>query len=210
MSVAVVAGSAGSVFGQQETVNEIAPRRRVFDSARAQVSNVGFFESLFGFGGRSGSSEEADRNRAPAARPQPQDGKNYPALLPNASLTSAIQRGTPAKRAAALRLAEKGRQYIAKKQHQNAVNVLEKALGLEANPYVYYYLSRAHYHLGHYGESANFLDVAASLLEPRPEWASELAAVRAQYPSVPPNDGQRQIDRVAVVRPTGAVSRSGM
>jgi tetratricopeptide (TPR) repeat protein len=209
MSVAVVAGSAGSVLGQQETVNEIAPRRRGFDSAPAQLSNVGFFERLFGFGGRPGSAEEADANRTPA-RPQPQYGRNYPALLPNTSLTSAIQRGTPARRAAALRLAEKGRQYIAKKQHQNAVNALEKALGLEANPYVYYYLSRAHYHLGHYGESANFLDVAASLLEPRPEWATELAAVRAQYPPVPPNDGRRRIDRVAVVRPTGAVSRSGM
>jgi tetratricopeptide (TPR) repeat protein len=110
-----------------------------------------------------------------------------------------------------LRLAEKGRQYLLQKQHRQAVTYLEKALGLEASPYVYYYLSRAHYYLGHYGESANFLDVAAALLAPRLEWTTAVAAVRAQYAERASNDDkERPVARVRAVRPTGMPERSGM
>lgn len=170
----------------------------------------GLLEGLFGFKRRGGAPEH-DRGTTPVAKPVPVPAAtDHPTLQPNESLTRAIQRTTSAKRAAALRLAEKGRQYLLQKQHHKAVSYFEKALGLEASPYLYYYLSRAHYHLGHYAASANFLEVAASRLAAQPAWATAVAAMRTQYLQTPVDAGKSSVSRVRVVRPAGAVERPGM
>ena len=202
--------SPGPVFCGDRGSNDGTATQRVSEPGYVQFYSAGFLDRLFGFKRRSGSPEQ-HRSAGSAVKSAPlSPAKDHPPLRPNESLTSGIQRGTPAKRAAALRLAEKGRQYLLQKQHRQAVTHLEKALGLEASPYVYYYLSRAHYYLGHYGESANFLDVAAALLAPRPEWATVFAAMRAQYIERARKDKERVVARARAVRAAGALDRSGM
>jgi len=58
---------------------------------------------------------------------------------------------------------------------------LEKAITMDArNPYAYYFLAKAHYHLARYPQSMNFLDVAETLFAQEPEWRAPLFALRGQ------------------------------
>jgi tetratricopeptide (TPR) repeat protein len=91
--------------------------------------------------------------------------------------------GSP-KRAAALRFAEKARRFLMAGAYQRALIYFEKALGLDANPYFYYYLARAHYHLAHTEESLRFLDVAESFLGDQSDWMTEVETLRAKFDSV--------------------------
>jgi len=91
-------------------------------------------------------------------------------------------RSTPAKRAAALRLTETGARQLRGAEYYKAVSNFEKALNVEANPYIYFYLAQAHYRLGHYRDALNFLEVAASWLMPQPNWAPQLVALKGQIP----------------------------
>jgi tetratricopeptide (TPR) repeat protein len=104
---------------------------------------------------------------------------NFSTVLPNRSLLAGISSNTTSRRAAALRFAERGRNLIQTKEYQKAISFLEKALNLDASPFIYYYLARAHYHLGNNQGSLNFLEVAESRLSAQPEWAEELAALRS-------------------------------
>jgi tetratricopeptide (TPR) repeat protein len=91
--------------------------------------------------------------------------------------------GSP-KRAAALRFAEKARRLLMAGVYQRALIYFEKALGLDANPYFYYYLAQAHYHLAHTEESLRFLDVAESFLGDQSDWMTEVETLRAKFDSV--------------------------
>ncbi len=93
-----------------------------------------------------------------------------------------LMRSSSLKRAAALRLTEKGRYEIQAGEYEKAVSSLEKALSVEANPYIYFYLAEVHYQLGHYQESLNFLEVAESWLMQQPDWAPHLVALKGQIP----------------------------
>jgi uncharacterized protein HemY len=90
-------------------------------------------------------------------------------VAPNQSLLSAIDRRTSSKRAAALRLAESGRSLIQAGESGKAVSVLEKALSLEANPFIYFYLARAHYHLADHQRAAQFVEIAEALFYEQPD-----------------------------------------
>jgi tetratricopeptide (TPR) repeat protein len=58
---------------------------------------------------------------------------------------------------------------------------LEKTIAIDStNPYGYYYLAKAHYHLGRYQESLNFLDVAESLLSGDAYWLAEVFALKGE------------------------------
>ena len=95
----------------------------------------------------------------------------------------AITRSTSsAKRAAAMRLTDTSQNLLRARQYEKAVSFLEKALSLEASPYVYFYLARAHYGLGHYQAALNFLEVAESWLDQQPDWMPQLAALKAEIP----------------------------
>jgi tetratricopeptide (TPR) repeat protein len=106
-----------------------------------------------------------------------------PFIPPNRSFTGGIQRNTSAKRAAALRLAEKGRQLLLCKDWQRAITHLERALSLYSMPYIHFYLARAHYELGQFQHSLNFLEVAEAWLAQEPSWTSEIADLKRKASS---------------------------
>ena len=110
--------------------------------------------------------------------PAPRINPSIP-VSPNRSLLTAINRATPARRAAALRWAEAGRTSLEKGRKRMAIYYLEKALSVEANPFIHYYLARAHYQVADYQSARRFLQVAEAGFYGWPEWISELAALRA-------------------------------
>jgi len=104
---------------------------------------------------------------------------DFPAVAPNRSLLSAIGRRTNSKSAATLRLAESGRTLIQAGENRRAVSVLEKALSLEASPFVYFYLVRAHYYLADYQRAAQFAKIAETLFSDQSDWSEELFKLKA-------------------------------
>jgi hypothetical protein len=190
-----------------EIATDIPAARQSASSSVIQISRAGFFERFFGSRTAAEEKDGQRQNRIGSSR-RPA-APNYPSLQPNESLLSGIQRGTPARRAAALRIAERGRQHLLRNQHTLAVNSFEKALGLEATPYFYFYLSQAHYHLGNYRLSANFLDVAASLLDTRSGWLGEVSALRAKFVEATLKRDQRALTQVSSAGAT-APARSGI
>ena len=143
-------------------------------------------EKMFGKSRRSAANEN-DREKVPGR-------SEFPAVGPNRSLLSAIGRGTSSKRAAALRLIESGRTLIQAGENRRAVSVLEKALSLEASPFVYFYLARAHYYLADYQRAAQFAEIAETLFSDQSDWSEELFKLKAAL-SVPhggPEIGPRQ------------------
>ena len=129
--------------------------------------------------GEAANNHQATQNASGVTRGREQD---FQFLPPNHTLLVSIARGTSPKRAIALRLTETARNQMRAGEYNKAVLNLETALGLEANPYIYFYLARVHNHLGHYQESLNFLEVAESWLTQQPEWEPELVALRTQIP----------------------------
>ena len=99
-------------------------------------------------------------------------------VQPDRSLLAAISRSTPARRAAALRLAETGRIWLQKGQHRKAIYYLEKALSFDAGPFIHFYLARAHYQLADYEQSRGFLEVAESAFNGQAEWLPKLEALK--------------------------------
>lgn len=125
------------------------------------------------------SSNNTEQPSSDVLPPKVFNGTNLPSVMPNRSLLAGISSNTTSRLAAALRFAERGRTLIQTKEYQKAISFLEKALNLDASPFIYYYLARAHYHLGNHQGSLNFLEVAESRLSAQPEWVEELAALRS-------------------------------
>jgi len=95
-------------------------------------------------------------------------------------LVVGIARNTSAKRAAALRFAEKGRKLLRSGDSGKALVHLEKALALDPSPYVHFYLARAHYYyLARNQQALNFLEIAEPWLTEQADWLAEVAALRA-------------------------------
>ena len=128
-------------------------------------------DKMFGKSRRS-AANETDPGKIPGR-------SDFPAVGPNRSLLSAIGRRTNSKSAAALRLVESGRTLIQAGENRKAVSVLEKALSLEASPFVYFYLARAHYHLADYQQAAEFVEIAEALFYQQPDWSEELLKLKA-------------------------------
>ena len=128
-------------------------------------------EKMFGKSRRSAANEN-DREKVPGR-------SEFPAVGPNRSLLSAIGRRTNSKSAAALRLTESGRTLIQAGENRRAVSVLEKALSLEASPFVYFYLARAHYYQADYQRAAQFVEIAEALLYEQTDWSEELLKLKA-------------------------------
>ena len=128
---------------QQPPILSTEPNRRVI------VFDNDTLDKMFGKSRRS-AANETDPGKISGR-------SDFPAVGPNRSLLSAIGRGTSSKRAAALRLIESGRTLIQAGENRRAVAVLERALSLEASPFVYFYLARAHYYLADYQRAAEFV-----------------------------------------------------
>lgn len=146
---------------------------RLFGRARNRES-----DAQPGSDGLMNGPVPADVNSTVTAPPKP-----AAEVLPNRSLLTGIRRGTPARRAAALRLAEKGRTSLKAGETRRAIYYLEKALSLDASPYIHFYLARAHYELANYQGARHFLDVAESAFDGQPEWLPELSTMRAALSS---------------------------
>jgi tetratricopeptide (TPR) repeat protein len=88
---------------------------------------------------------------------------------------------TSPQRAASLRLTEEGRKLLDAGEYTKALARLERTISIDStNPYSHYYLAKAHYHLGHYQESLNFLGVAESRLDGEPFWLAEVFALKGE------------------------------
>jgi predicted Zn-dependent protease len=123
----------------------------------------------------------APQERSKEQRVTPTPG-GEPAPLPDdSSLIAKITPQTPPQRAASLRLTEEGRKILESGDYAKALSRLEKTISIDStNPYGYYYLAKAHYHLGHYQESINFLDVAESFLGGQSYWLAEVLALKGE------------------------------
>jgi tetratricopeptide (TPR) repeat protein len=112
----------------------------------------------------------------PPSAPQPAS----PApLADDSSLLAKITPTTTPQRAASLHLTEEGRRLLEAGDPVKALSRLEKTIAIDStNPYAYYFLAKAHFHLGRHQESLKFLDVAESLLASNPFWLSEVFALR--------------------------------
>lgn len=84
-------------------------------------------------------------------------------IHPHDVLTAKMTRQTPGRRAA-WHLVEKGKKLLAAGEYEKALARFERAMVIDSDPYIYYYLARTHHHLAHYKESLNFLEVAESWL----------------------------------------------
>jgi hypothetical protein len=104
-----------------------------------------------------------------------------PALPDDSSLLAKITPGTAPQRAASLRLTEEGKKLLDSGDATRALNRLERTIAVDStNGYGYFYLAKAHYKLGRYRESLNFLDVAESRLAGEPFWLAEVFALRGE------------------------------
>jgi Tetratricopeptide repeat len=104
-----------------------------------------------------------------------------PPLPDDSSLLAKITPGTSPQRAASLRLTEEGKKLLDAGDPRKALARLENTIVIDStNPYGYFFLAKAHYRLGRYKESLNFLDVAESRLSQEPFWLSEAYALRGE------------------------------
>ncbi|MBI2357808.1 MAG: tetratricopeptide repeat protein [Deltaproteobacteria bacterium] len=119
-------------------------------------------------------TREVKPRPAPAREPPPQPAED-------SSLIAKITARTPPRRAASLRLTEEGRKLLDGGDYAKALSRLEKTIAIDStNPYGYFYLAKAHHHLGRYQESLNFLDVAESLLGRETFWLAEVFALKGE------------------------------
>jgi tetratricopeptide (TPR) repeat protein len=104
-----------------------------------------------------------------------------PPLAEDSSLLAKITPGTAPQRAASLRLTEEGRKLLDAGEAAKALIRLERTIAIDStNPYGYFYLAKAHYHLGRYRESLSFLDVAESRFSDELFWLAEVHALRGE------------------------------
>lgn len=96
-------------------------------------------------------------------------------------LTAKIDATTPASRNAALRLTEEARQRLAAGEPARAIELLERAVAVDARvPYTYYFLAKAHAEAQHPALAYRFLDRAEQKLANEPYWRSEAYALRGK------------------------------
>jgi hypothetical protein len=113
----------------------------------------------------------------PSVTPEPV----VPPLADDSSLLAKITPGTAPQRAASLRLTEEGRKLLDAGEAAKALTRLEKTIVIDStNPYGYFYLAKAQYHLGRYRESLSFLDVAESRFSEDLFWLAEVHALRGE------------------------------
>jgi hypothetical protein len=122
------------------------------------------------------SPKELDRKSAPdAATALP------PPLPDDSSLLAKITPGVSPQRAASLRLTDEGSRLLDSGEAAKALARLERTIVIDpTNAYGYFYLAKAQYRLGRYGESLNFLAVAESRLSAEPFWLAEVHALRGE------------------------------
>ena len=116
------------------------------------------------------------RPPAPPAPPRPAATR-----ADDGPLTGKIDAATPAGRSAALRLTEEGRQRLAAGDPGRAIELLERAIAVDARvPYAYYFLAAAHAEANHPALAHRFLDRAGQKLAGEPYWRSRVDELRGK------------------------------
>ena len=111
----------------------------------------------------------------------PSAPETAPPLADDSSLLAKITPGVTPQRAASLRLTEEGKKLLDSGDPAKALTRLEKTIVIDStNPYGYFYLAKAHYQLGRYRESLNFVNIAESRLGKEPFWLAEVHALRGE------------------------------
>jgi len=96
-------------------------------------------------------------------------------------LTAKIDRDTPPRRAAALRLTEQGRAHLAASEPARAIDVLERAIAIDArSPYAYYFLAHAHAEARHPDLARSFVARAEQLFAGNPYWLARAHALHGR------------------------------
>ena len=155
-----IPADADDILESNETAN-LSVRSERHDVLSNETLEPLFSPKLSSKQGEATNNHEVTQNANAPSRGIEQDPQFLP---PNQTLLISITRGTSPKRAIALRLTETARNQMRAGEYDKAVFNLERALSLEANPYIYFYLARAHYQLGHYQDALNFLEAAESWL----------------------------------------------
>ena len=121
-------------------------------------------------------TQQSERRSAPET-----SGAPPPPLPDDSSLLAKITPGVSPQRAASLRLTDEGSKLLDAGEPSKALDRLERTIVIDAtNAYGYFYLAKAHYLLGRYGQSLNFLAVAESRLSAEPFWLAEVHALRGE------------------------------
>jgi Tetratricopeptide repeat len=127
---------------------------------------------------------EVEKPMAVGESPSPNEATVAPSMPPladDSSLLAKITPGVSPQRAASLRLTEEGRKLLDAGDPARAITRLERTIVIDStNGYGYFYLAKAHYSLGHYQQSLNFVEVAQSRLSGEQFWMSELYALRGE------------------------------
>jgi hypothetical protein len=191
--IALTAIGPLDAYAFKTATSAAVPQRTAEENPNVVVWDNAYLDRRFGRDRATEASVQANEkpivneNLSPASISVPESVKTMPKppidVLPNRSLLTGITRGTSARRAAALRMAETGRLSLQKGQSRRAIYFLEKALSMDANPFIHFYLARAHYQLADFPGSLRFLEVAESGFAGQPEWVAELTALRAALSS---------------------------
>jgi hypothetical protein len=124
---------------------------------------------------------EVARARPPEVPPPPAPSRPSATQPDDGPLTGKITPATPAARSAALRLTEEGRQRLAAGDPNRAIELLERAVTVDARlPYPYYFLAKAHADAGHTALAHRFCDRAAQKLANEPYWRSRVDELRGK------------------------------
>jgi tetratricopeptide (TPR) repeat protein len=136
-----------------------------------------------------------------------------PAVEDDGSLVAKIDRATPPRRAAALRLTEQGRAHLAAGEPARAIEILERAVAIDArSPYAYYFLAQAHVEARHPGMARSFVARAEQLFAGNPYWLGRAHALHGRLAE----DGGRidearaEYTRALAVWPQNADASSGL
>ena len=170
---------------------------------------------------RSVPAAPPSRAAAPPVRtarsrpPAPPEVPPPPAALREDSgpLTAKIREGMPANRAAALRMTEQARGLIANGEQAHAIELLERAIAIDASvPYAYYFLAMAHYGAKHPALARPLLDRAQQKLAAEPYWLAEVQVLRGQIAEEEgrPADARAAYERALRVFPRNAAASAGL
>jgi len=136
-----------------------------------------------------------------------------PAVEDDGSLVAKIDRGTPPRRAAALRLTEQGRAHLAAGEPARAIEVLERAVAIDArSAYAYYFLAQAHAEARHPGLARSCVARAEQLFAGNPYWLGRAHALHGRLAEDGGliDEARAEYTRALVVWPQNADASSGL
>lgn len=129
-------------------------------------------------GRKSGAGAALADGEAAAAPEGARRNKRGAGTLP---LLARITKKTSPQRAASLKLVDEGHKALEAGEYRQALGTFERSIAVDAtNPYSHYFVARAHFFLGNYPVSFNFLDVAESLLGWHKLWLSEIYVLKGR------------------------------